>query len=218
MPEAVAALESDDRVRVTADKWLRFEPADGTPSNGLIFYPGARIDPRSYAPFAHVLAAEGYLVVIPRMPLNRAVLAPERAAAVMDEYSGVTRWAVGGHSLGGAMAARFARRHPERVQALLLWAAYPAERDSLADLNLPVWSEWATNDGLATPEKQKATRHLLPVRAAYGLIEGGNHAQFGWYGSQPGDGAAAISREEQQAQLLAGARAVMQSVAGPRLN
>ncbi|NTW09008.1 MAG: alpha/beta hydrolase, partial [Anaerolineaceae bacterium] len=34
------------------------------------------------------------------------------------------------------------------------------------------------------------------------VIEGGNHAQFGNYGPQPGDGTATISTAEQQSQAV----------------
>ena len=34
-------------------------------------------------------------------------------------------------------------------------------------------------------------------------IDGSNHAQFGWYGEQPGDGKATISHLEQQEQIVA---------------
>jgi hypothetical protein len=36
----------------------------------------------------------------------------------------------------------------------------------------------------------------------YVIIEGGNHAQFGDYGPQPGDNQATISRADQQAQTV----------------
>jgi len=60
----------------------------------------------------------------------------------------------------------------------------------------------ASFDGLATPEKIDASRPLLPADTVWVTIQGGNHAQFGWYGPQPGDDPAAISRETQQAQII----------------
>src|SRR5688572_22986581 len=97
---ALAALASDPVVDVEQGRWLVFTPIITTPTTGLIFYPGGRVDPRAYAPAARAIAAEGYLVVIVPMPLNLAVLAPHRAAEVIAAYPGVTAWAVGGHSLG----------------------------------------------------------------------------------------------------------------------
>ena len=202
MPEALAALESDTQVQVETEPWLIFRPADGQPSAGLVLYPGARVDPIAYAPAAHALAAEGYLVVLVPMPLNLAILAPNRVAEVMVAFPEIDRWAVGGHSLGGAMAARFAYQNPQMVQGLVLWAAYPASGDDLSSYSMAAASIYGTQDGLATEEELAASRLLLPQDTAWVAIEGGNHAQFGWYGEQAGDGVATISRDEQQAQII----------------
>jgi dienelactone hydrolase len=203
MPEALAALEPDAGVQVETDPWLIFRPAYQEPSVGLILYPGGRVDPRAYAPAARALAEEGYLVVIAPMPLNLAVLAPGRAAEAMAAYPDIGSWAVGGHSLGGAMAANFAHGNPEAVDGLVLWAAYPAAGDDLSGYQLAASSIYGTRDGLATPEEIDASRPTLPPDTVWTAIEGGNHAQFGWYGPQPGDGQATISREEQGAQIVA---------------
>jgi dienelactone hydrolase len=203
MPEALAALEPDGRVQVETEPWLVFRPADQDPSTGLVLYPGGRVDPRAYAPAARALAEEGYLVVIAPMPLNLAVLAPGRAAEVMAAFPGIESWAVGGHSLGGAMAANFAHGNPAAARGLVLWGAYPAAGDDLSGRQLAVSSIYGTRDGLATPEEIDASRPTLPPDTAWTAIEGGNHAQFGWYGPQPGDGQATISREEQGAQIVA---------------
>lgn len=199
MPEALTALESDPKVAVTTNYWITFAPAEAEAETGFIIYPGGRVDPRAYAPTARAIAEEGVYVVIVPMPLNLAVLAPNRAQTVIDAHPEIDTWAIGGHSLGGAMAARFADTNPELVDGLVLWASYPAESNSLADQDsLAVASIYATEDGLATPEKIEASRPLLPPQTKWVEIAGGNHAQFGWYGSQDGDGTATISRETQQ--------------------
>ena len=203
MPEALAALESDAGVLVETAPWLVFRPANQDPSIGLILYPGGRVDPRAYAPTARALAEEGYLVVIVPMPLNLAVLAPGRAAEVMAAFPGIESWAVGGHSLGGAMAANYAHSNPEAARGLVLWAAYPAASDDLSGYQLAASSIYGTRDGLATPDKIDASRPLLPPDTQWTAVEGGNHAQFGWYGPQSGDDEATISREEQQAKIVA---------------
>ncbi|MGD2049368.1 MAG: alpha/beta hydrolase [Chloroflexota bacterium] len=201
MPEAQAALAADPLVEVEAEQWLAFRPADQEPTTGLILYPGGRIDPSAYAPLARDIAAEGHLVVVVPMPLNLAFLAPNRALEVMAEYPEISNWAVGGHSLGGAMAANFANSHPAAVQGLVLLGAYPAGSDDLSDQDLLVTSIYGTNDGLATLDEILGSEALLPPDTRWVAIEGGNHGQFGWYGSQSGDNPAAISRESQQAQV-----------------
>ena len=212
MPEAQAALQSNAQVQVTTSPWLTFQPTDGQATTGLIFYPGGRVDPGAYAPAAQAIAEQGYLVVIVPMPLNLAVLSPERGQAVMDAHPEIQKWAVGGHSLGGAMAANFAHGHPEEVQGLVLWAAYPASSDDLSTSNLQVVSIYATQDGLATGDKIEASRALLPANTKWVKIEGGNHAQFGWYGPQSGDNPASISREQQQQEVIAATLDLLKSL------
>lgn len=202
MPEALAALQSDAKVQVTTSPWLTFVPAGSQPTTGFIIYPGGRVDARSYAPVARAIAERGYLVVIVPMPFNLAVFNPAAADKVIAAHPEIQRWAVGGHSLGGAMAANYAYTHPGAVQGLVLWASYPASNNSLADRSLAAITIYATEDGLATPDKIAASLPLLPANSRVAMIGGGNHAGFGWYGPQSGDGQAMISRAEQQAQVV----------------
>ena len=203
MPEALSALQSDGQVRVDTEPWLVFQPTAAAPTTGLILYPGGRVDPRAYAPTARALAEEGYLVAIVPMPLNFAILAPGRATEVQAAFPQIEQWAIGGHSLGGAMAANFAARQPAAVQGLVLWAAYPAGGDDLSGRPLAVTSIYGTRDGVATMDEIAASEPLLPPATRWVEIEGGNHAQFGWYGPQNGDYEATISREAQQDQIIA---------------
>ena len=211
MPEALAALVTDKQVRVTTGPWLTFEPAAaaGPPPVGLVIYPGGRVDARAYAPLARELARQGYLTVIVKMPLDLAVFAPERAGAVMAAYPDVQAWAIGGHSLGGAMAARFAYRNPQAVAGLVLWAAYPAASDDLSGRDLAVTSIYGTLDGLATLDKIEASRPLLPPGTVWRPLDGANHAQFGYYGAQARDNAATIDRAEQQAAVIRATAALL---------
>jgi pimeloyl-ACP methyl ester carboxylesterase len=202
MPEAMAVIQSNSTVRVTTGKWLVFQPANVQTSTGFIFYPGGHVDYRAYAPAAKAITEQGYLVVIVPMPLNLAVFNTGAALDVMTAYPGIQHWAVGGHSLGGSMAANFAHSHPGSVQGLVLWASYPAGSDNLSSSGLRVLSISGTRDGLSTPTKIEDSHALLPSDATFVPIQGGDHAQFGWYGPQPGDNPAAISREVQQAQII----------------
>jgi hypothetical protein len=203
MPEALVAMQSDNQVRVQTNAWLEFRPATGEPTSGLILYPGGRVDPRAYAPAAHALAAQGYLVVIVPMPLNLAVFGVDKASEVIPAYPAIQHWAIGGHSLGGTMAASYALHHADVIRGLVLWASYPAEGDDIWKVDVLTTSISATNDGLATPEKINRSKPQLSKDTRYVVIQGGNHAQFGWYGPQDGDKPATISREEQQRQIIA---------------
>jgi hypothetical protein len=198
---ALEALQSGDGVTVEAGHWLVFQPNEST-ATGFVFYPGARVDSVSYAPLARAIAQNGILVIITPMPLNLAVLGADRADDVIAAHPEIASWYVGGHSLGGAMAARYAYNHPE-IKGLVLWAAYPSEIHDLSDrTDLRVVSIWASQDGLVTSSKIAASRLLLPDHTLWVTIEGGNHAQFGSYGTQKGDHPAAISPAEQQAEIV----------------
>jgi predicted esterase len=202
MPEAYDALESDSAVMVSTTDWLVFQPINFNKSVGFVIYPGGRVDFRSYAPIAHEIAAKGYLVVIVRMPLNLAVLGANIASDVIKSYSQISSWVIGGHSLGGTMAAQFAHENPSKVKGLVLWAAYPASGTDLSKDNLLVTTIHGTNDGLVSNSQIDDSLRMLPVSTTRIEIAGGNHAQFGWYGDQGGDNPATITREQQQSQIF----------------
>lgn len=206
MAEAFTALESDAAVTVNSDGWITFTPTSTPPTTGLIFYPGGRVDARSYAPYARAIAEAGFLVVITPMPLNLAVLNLNAADAVIAAHPAITHWAIGGHSLGGAMAARYVHAHPEH--GLVMWASYP-DLDMSGYAETPMISIYGTLDGLATVATIDESRARMPAAAELVAIEGGNHAQFGWYGAQAGDNPATISAVEQQAQVVAATTAFL---------
>lgn len=201
MPEALAAMQSDSAVTFEDNSWYVYSPTGVNPTTGLVIYPGGRVDPRSYAPLARQIATQGYLTVIVPMPLNLAVFAPGSAAQVIAAYPQIERWAIAGHSLGGAMSAKFVFDNPGSVDGLALWASYPASNNDLSAYDLPASSIFGTLDNISDPDKLAYSAALLPPDTVWVPIEGGNHAQFGWYGEQPGDVPATISREEQQAQI-----------------
>jgi dienelactone hydrolase len=198
MPQALDALKSDSQVEVQTDTWLVFRPRGSEPTTGFIFYPGGLVDPRAYAPAARAIATQGYLVVIVPMPFDLAFFDANRASDVVAKYPSIKRWAIGGHSLGGVAAAMFVKSHPNAIQAIAFWASYPA--DSLTDSRVTAVSIYGTNDGAV--DQLVGARNLMPASTQWVVIQGGNHAQFGYYGIQSGDGVATISREDQQKQII----------------
>jgi pimeloyl-ACP methyl ester carboxylesterase len=185
---ALAALQSDGTVRVSqvAGGW-EFMPTSGEPSAAIVFYPGGHVDARSYAPYARDVASHHYLVVIPIMPLSLAVLAPNAADKAVAAHPEISRWVIGGHSLGGAMASQYAAKHRGAMRGLVLLAAYPPSGGDLSTSGISALTEVGTLDTVVNRANLAAGRDLLPSDAVYLDLQGGNHAQFGDYGPQPGD-------------------------------
>ena len=201
--EALDALLTEQANQDVSDQdWLVFQGEIREPAVGLILYPGGRVDYRAYAAHAQGTAEAGFTVVLVPMPLNFAFFGINRAEDVMAAFPEVEIWAVGGHSLGGAMAAEFTLRNPQSVSGLVLWAAYPGQNSNLSEVDVPVISIYATNDGLAAVDEIQDSEDRLPESTEFVRIEGGNHAGFGWYGAQNGDGVAEISQEVQQSQIV----------------
>lgn len=165
---------------------------DRDSSRGFIFYPGAKIEETAYAPILDELAEKGICCVLVKMPYRLAVFDADAAGQILKDLPEIEEWYIGGHSLGGAMAAGFAADHEREFAGLILLAAYPT--DALEEL--PVLSIYGSNDHVLNMEKYEKSIPLAKKLTEY-VIEGGNHAGFGNYGAQKGDGTAEISEEEQ---------------------
>ena len=192
---AAEALASDETVTVeqTGYGWFFDGPSS---EDGLIFYPGGKVEETAYAPFLKKLAAGGLDVCLVKMPFRLAVLDLQAAERILPQYS-YERWYIGGHSLGGAMAASFAAEHEKEVNGVILCAAYPTAELDDSYLEITVYG---SEDRIVNREKIERGRTFAPDVSEEYVIEGGNHAQFGNYGIQKGDGTARISVEEQQTQ------------------
>lgn len=198
---ALQALNSDAAVYVSAENgWVIFFPAENArPETGFVFYPGANVDYRAYAPVMKLIAAKGYFAVIVPAPLNLALFDVNAAARVQAAYPEIENWFIGGHSVGGVAASSFV---PGRkgISGLVLWASGPANK-ALIKQSIPVLLVYGTKDNLFSPVMLQDARDSLPANAVFVPIEGGNHAQFGSYGFQTGDYEADISPEEQWGQV-----------------
>ena len=187
----------------TPQGWYVFKPAQPT-DTGLIFYPGGLVDPEAYAPLMKSLSDQGITTVIVPMPLDLAIFGVNKADDVIAAYPEIKHWIIGGHSLGGSMAAEFVKGHPLAVEGMAFMAAYPADTTDLSAQPIKAVSIYGTRDGVAR-NVFKESLNRLPVGTPLVIIDGGNHAQYGNYGPQAGDGVATISREEQQRQTTAAA-------------
>ena len=191
--QEVFAQGGGEQIQVDAlDAWITY--GDTESGRGFIFYPGAKVEEEAYGPLMREIAAEDFFCVLVRMPGRLAVLGSGAAEDVMSAYPEIEVWYLGGHSLGGAMAAGYAAEHAEELSGLALLAAYSTKPLPEA---LPVLSVYGSRDRVLNLEKYEECRVNLPKTAEEYVIEGGNHAGFGWYGEQKGDGRAEITPQEQ---------------------
>jgi len=202
---ALAAMQSDAEVTVSEyPTQIVMAPTGSTSRTGVFFQPGAKVDARAYAAILRPLAEAGHIVVIPKQPLGIAFLSILTFDATRAAYPDVTDWVVGGHSLGGTVAAIQADSADDDptapVVGLLLYASYPAS-DMSSSLTARVLSISASNDGLATPDKIAASRDTLPAGSQFIVIDGAVHSFFGDYGPQPGDGTPAVSHDDARAEI-----------------
>lgn len=199
LAEAKQAMKSDSTVTIRSEKnAYRFDPADGNviqPS--VIFYPGGLVDAESYAPLARKLAEVGHRVYIVEMPFDLAIFGQNRANELIAKDS-EDIYVIGGHSLGGVFAARYAASNTDKISGVFFLGSYADEGGSLRDSSLNVLQITASKDAVLNWSAWEESKSNLPTDTTeYVSIDGGNHGQFGTYGMQKGDNIADISPEQQ---------------------
>lgn len=199
---ALAATFSDNEVTVIEknNDCMVFTPKN--PERGMVFYPGGKVEYTAYAPLMKELAREGFFCVLVKMPFNLAVFDISAADDVISEYTNIDEWYIAGHSLGGAMAASYASKNSDKLEGLILLAAYSTE--DLTDSGLNVIQIQGREDGLFWDDMEKVKKYQpnLPDDFSQLCIEGGCHAYFGSYGEQEGDGKPTITPKEQVRQTV----------------
>ena len=193
-PEARALLAGSEKVQISAIDGGWFLDGPGT-EDALIFYPGAKVEAVAYLPLLTALARDGVDCFLVKMPLNMAFFKMNAASGIQAAYA-YDRWYLGGHSLGGACAALYAAKRADRLTGLVLLAAYATR--PLPE-HLEVLELHGSEDGVLNRSRLEKGKQYLPASSVSAELPGGNHAQFGDYGPQKGDGAATVSPEEQVA-------------------
>lgn len=182
---------------------LYFEGDKDKPT--VIFYPGALVDAESYSVWAKGLSEKGYSVAIVEMPFNMAFLGANRAENIINDLN-PNGYVIGGHSLGGVMASRFASNrvseNDDKLKGVFFFASYPDEKGNLANSNLPILSIDGSEDQIVNQTSKKEALRYLPENTTFKEIEGGNHAGFGTYGQQRGELPSTLSNQEQQNMLV----------------
>lgn len=195
--KALEAMKSNSSVEVLNTKnWIQFTPQQTKKGPSIIFYPGGLVEPESYATLAGKLAESGHPTYIVKMPLDLAVLGGDRGNLLLEEFPD-TAFVIGGHSLGGVMASRFAQAHQDRIKGIFFLASYPDAKGSINSSSISVLSIIGTKDGAVNKDTWESAKSNLPTSTTFKIINGGNHAQFGSYGFQRGDLPADISADEQ---------------------
>ena len=185
--QSVIEIQTDE------NGYLIFEPEQI--ENGLIFYPGGKVEHTAYIPLMEALASEGTLCILVKMPFRLAVFDSNAADGLQENYPEVESWYLGGHSLGGSMAASYLSKHAESFDGLILLGSYSTA--DLSDLDVKVLSIYGSEDWVLNNENYDKNKENLPDDFKEVIIDGGCHAYFGMYGAQDGDGVPAITNEEQ---------------------
>ena len=192
--EAIAAFAAENEVdQYYDDGMIVFEPETAT--SGFIFYPGGKVEYTAYAPLMEACASKGILCVLVEMPFNLAVLNINAVDGVQERYPWIEDWYIGGHSLGGSMAAAYLEKNINEYEGLVLLGSYSTADISQADIE--VLSVYGSEDNVMNREKYENNRANLPVSFTELVIDGGCHAYFGMYGSQDGDGVPVVTNAEQ---------------------
>ncbi len=205
-PATMAAF-GDERIRIeTVAEGILMTPETEAADVGVIMIPGARVDPYAYMDKLRDAVVESSApILIVRPAINLAIADPRDLGALIGDVDAAERWVVAGHSLGGTRACLVAAGAEEsgddRLAGLLLLGSYCA--NDLSATDLPVLSVGAENDGLSTPEEIAARADALPASTRFVEIPGANHASFGDYGVQAGDGPVTADDDEVRAVLTA---------------
>lgn len=195
---ALQSLVSNEVVDVkeTSNGLLFDGPGDN--QKAFVFYPGGKVEYTAYAPLLRKISERGMDCFLVRMPLNFAFFGRGAVSQLMDGFD-YERWYLAGHSLGGVVACMDASVMEDKGAGIVLLASYPTDA---VDERLRLLSIYGTEDGCLNRSKYEEGRKCWPSHAAEVVIEGGNHAQFGCYGVQTGDGEATVGAQEQQDQTV----------------
>jgi hypothetical protein len=188
---ALALLQNNSSLHQQDNLTILTPDAGNDTGRGLIFYPGGKVEETAYLPLLEKLRAQGITVALVKMPFHLAVFDINAASKIPDAIPSVSRWYIGGHSLGGAMASSYIDGKEDRFAGLIQLGAYPVNGSPIPTLCI-----YGSEDLMLDKTKLAGVANVLE-------LAGGNHAQFGNYGAQEGDGVASISRDEQQTRAAA---------------
>lgn len=196
---AIVALSSNGSYNVnnTSD-YITFTPTSNKSSTGIIFYPGAKIQPEAYSVIASKLASNGYTTIIVKMPFNLAIFGENKANEVIAQHGEISTWVIAGHSLGGVYASDYAVNNQDKIKGLIYLGSYPDANASNATFK--ALSIRGSFDGFTTNKTISENLNKFPTNTTFITINGGNHYNFADIvgGVQEGDHMSTIDKQEQQ--------------------
>lgn len=176
-----------------ADGAIVYSPENA--DTGFIFYPGGKVEYTAYEPLMKACAEQNILCILVQMPFNLAVLDINAADGIREQFPEIENWYIGGHSLGGSMAASYVSKNVDYFDGLILLASYSTA--DLSETDLDILSVYGNEDKVLNREKYKEYRTNLPADFEEIVLDGGCHAYFGMYGEQDGDGTPTLKNAEQ---------------------
>lgn len=159
--------------------------------NFIVFYPGAKVEAIAYTPLLIELASNDIDCYLVKMPFNIAILNSNAADKIIKNYK-YKNYYMMGHSLGGAMASVYTSNNEDKINGLILLAAYSTEK--IKKVN--TLSIYGDKDNVLNKENYNKNKNNINNITEY-IIEGANHSGYAYYGEQKGDNKANISKEEQ---------------------
>lgn len=192
---ALAVMNQGSGITVQ-DNLTMLSPAYPT-DTAIIFYPGAKVEAEAYLPLLDQIRQTGVTCILVHMPFRMAIFDANAAEKVIAAFPEIQHWYVAGHSMGGAMASKFASDHPDQIDGLILMGAY-------------IYGDYPDEKALTIyGSLNQSVEDHIDYTENIVEIQGGNHAQFGNYGPQKGDLPAAISAQEQQKQTVEAIKAFL---------
>lgn len=200
--DALALLKDSENSYFKDTGNLEFIPKEPK-SKGIIFYPGGRVEAQAYSYICSALANQGYPCIIAVMPFNLAVFKIDAGDEIISKYPEIQGWIIGGHSLGGSMAARYVNQteYKDKISGIVFLASY-SDID-LSKSKIPCSILIATKDNILNFDTFSDNFKNFPDNHNLNVIQGGNHSQFGDYGLQQDDGNSEINKDEQHQIVVA---------------
>ena len=186
-------LQSSALVEVCEDsRYYLFDNVENK-DKAIVFYGGAKVEEKSYAPMLSKLAEHGVDVYLVKMPFRLALFDLSASDSILSSNPYSAAYLMG-HSLGGTSASICLSKTAQHYEGIIFLASYPNQE---LDDKYKALSIYGSEDAVLNRKQYEERSSYFPEGYQTQIIEGGNHANFAYYGNQSGDNAATITREQQ---------------------